>query len=164
MNPNTPIHASTIAFAAKRAILARLTDSADGGLLQGWAPSYAYNAGAGPKAIYGGGWRSLQQIDQVPEEPGLVVLDIVEVSFYCQITDGAGTLVEDLDAELETMGANMVSLFANNRALGPMQWMSISRGQGDWNDTTSPDTTNGEVMARAAYAMQVQGFLTWRSS
>lgn len=148
---------ATIAFPAKRAILDRLRGETDGGLLSGWDVDYAFNGGARERCIYGGGWRILSQDQGVAEDPGLVVLETVEIGFYFRVKASPPVDVADTDAVVDDASGIVARILSHNPKLGgDMTWMGIARGQGDYSQT------NLETISVASFALQVQGYLSWR--
>jgi len=150
---------ATAAFAVKRAIFGRngrLKAEADGGLLTGWDVDYAYNAGAGERSIYGGGWRLLEQQDEVAEGLGLLLREVIEVSLYISVKISPRVDVEETDAAIEDVSGVIVRAFkARPELASQMMWLGISRGQGDYVDNSL------ETISRAAFALQVQTYVSW---
>lgn len=150
---------ATSAFAVKRAIFDRLRDEADGGLLQGWDVSYTFNAGAGAKSMYFGGWRLLEQEQAVAEGIGLVVREVVEVSLYIGVKISPRVDVSETDAVIEAVSGLIVQALARRPKLADdMTWLGIARGQGDYTDTQL------ETLSRAAFALSAESYLSWGSA
>jgi len=147
---------ATSAFAVKRAIFERLRAEADGGLLAGWDVNYTFNAGAGARSMYGGGWRLLEQEEAVAEGIGLVVREVVEISLYIIVKISPRVDVSETDAVIETVSGAIVRVFARNPNLASdMTWLGIARGQGDYTDNQL------ETISRAAFALSAQSYLSW---
>jgi hypothetical protein len=150
---------ATSAFAIKRAIFGkngRLKAEANGGMLSGWSVDYSFNAGAGAQSIYGGGWRLLEQQDDVAEGLGLLLREVIEVSLYISVKISPRVDVEETDAVVETVSGLIVQAFkAKPELASQMMWLGISRGQGDYVDN------NLETISRAAFALRVQTELSW---
>lgn len=140
----------------KTALIARLRAETGGGLLDKVSVDYAWNKNAGPRSIYGGGFRARQE-NAVAEQPGLLMRETVTVSLYVNVTVSPPTSVEDTDAQVKAIETAMGQIFANNPQLaGGYTWLGMAGSNGDYSNTT--DKTTSIV----AYEMAVEAFVTWK--
>jgi hypothetical protein len=146
---------ATNATLAKLALLDRLKAEADGGLLAGVEVHYAYHGNVGPKSLYGGGWRMTAEQD-VAEQAGILVRELVTVSLYVRIVARPPTDVEETDVEADRIAGIISRIFRHDPQLaGPLAFLGIAGGQGDYS------RLDDETVSVHAYQVQVGSHLSY---
>lgn len=150
----TPIIGLTTGIEAKRNLIRRLKNEADGGLLRDVSVDYAYNGQVGRRSIYGGGWRGTPK--QLSAESGSLYSEVVTAGLYIRIrTEGAAD-VETLDGEGGEIAAILAAVAVRDpRLAGGMTWLGIAWSQGDYS------RTDAETIVVHAYQAQIATFGSW---
>lgn len=151
----TPVVAPTNAELARKAVIDRLKEEAESGLFGEIDISYAWNGRAGPRSIYGGGWRFTQD-EKGAERRGLLVSEIVTFALYVRVVARPAVDVEETDADAFNIARLISTTFAANPKLaGNLTWLGIPSGQGDYS------RTDDETTSTHAYQVQVESYLSW---
>jgi hypothetical protein len=124
---------TTNAPLAKKAIIDRLkAQTAVGFPLEGVGVEYAYKPDLGSESIYGGGFRFTHDND-VSEAPGIMVLEVVEVSLYIRVTARPKTSIEQTDERARVIGNTIGAMLrAEPKLAGAGTYIGIRGGQGDY--------------------------------
>lgn len=145
----------TLATVAKKAMIRRLMQEAEGGLLAGVDVRYAYHKDIGLRGIYGGGWR-IEQEDAVAEQPGVLIVETVRLALYVRVVARPAGDVEDTDADAIAIGDLLVrALKADPGLAGDMKWLGIASGFGDYQQT------DDETISTHAYQVRVSAHLAY---
>lgn len=123
-------------FAAKRALFTLLAaNSGPAQALDGIQVAYDFPGNVGMRCIYGGGIR-FDHDDDVAEAPGMLVRETVLVSAYIRIVASPAGEVADTDTTAAQVGAAILALVkANPKHAGPLTWVGVRSGQGDYQQT-----------------------------
>ena len=123
-------------YAAKRALFALLAaNTGPAQVLEGVQVEYGFPGNVGMKCVYGGGV-TFEHVDAAAESPGILVRETVLVSAYIRVVTRPGGPVEDTDTAAEAIGAAMLALVkANPKHAGPLTWVGVRGGQGDYQRT-----------------------------
>lgn len=127
---------STNAYVAKKALF-DLWDANNGPAqaLAGVQVAYAFPAAPDMKCIYGGGI-TFEHSDASAETPGILVRESVLVSAYIRVVARPVGEVADTDAVAAQIGGAMLGLVkANPKLAGPLTWVGVRGGQGDYQQT-----------------------------
>lgn len=145
---------TTSATAAKVAVIERLQEENESGLLRGLEVHYAWPGEVGLRCIYGGGTRFEQQ--DATAEPGLLRQEVVAVSLYVRVVARPAVDVKETDLAADEIGDLIGKVFrANPELAGGLTWLGISSGQQDYSRTTD------ETMSIHAFQVRVGAFLVW---
>lgn len=143
---------ATVAKAAFFDLLIANTGAAQ--VLDGVTVLYAWGGQGETKLIYGGGWRATME-RTTAELPNLVQ-ELVEISFYIRVTWRPACPVVETDVMADQIASAVGGLLkANPRLAGALTWLGISRGQGDY-EQSSTETTSVH-----SYAAQFGAMVSW---
>lgn len=126
---------ATNVYAAKKALMDRLTVLAGVGQpLAGLQVAYAFPREPQLECVYGGGVR-FDHVDAVAER-GVLFTETALVSLYIRVVVKQPGVVETTDARAAEIFAQLAAaLHAQPQLAGPMSFMGITQGQGDYDQT-----------------------------
>jgi hypothetical protein len=133
---------ATNAYACKAALFALLAgQTGTGQPLEGVQVAYGYPGNADRECVYGGGVR-FDHADAVAEGPGVLVDETASVGVYVRVVGETGQSLEEVDARIAELAAAVLGIVrANAKMGGPLTWVGMRTGQGDYG--TSPDGPSG---------------------
>jgi len=147
---------ATNAVAALQAVIERLRDEADGGLLQGVGVGYEWTTELGASSVYAGG-DDFEQESAVAEQAGLLQLETATVNLYIQVLRSPPTERIETDLECSRIADLIARIFFEQPKLaGEMTWIGIVSGRGDYSQS---DATTQSIRS---LRMRVQSYLSWR--